>query len=166
MAKWNQTWQEASMSGPFNTKFPHFIPIGLQIWPPWAILVSDWLIFQKSSPLKPHGQMDPNFTGSIYGRSFTKFPHFIPIGLQIWLPRAILVSNWLIFQKPSPLKPHGQMEPTVQEASVGGPLQRFLISSQSDYKYGCHRQFLFLIGWYFKNLLLWNHMTKWNQTLH
>ena len=93
-----------------SIKFPHFVPIGQQTWPPWAILVSDWLIFQKSSPLKPHGQMEPNFTGSIYGRSFTKFPHFVPIGLQIWPPRAILVSDWLIFKKSSPLKPHGQME--------------------------------------------------------
>ena len=92
-------------------KVPHFLPIGVQIWPPWTILVSDWLIFQKSSLLKPHGQMDPNFTGSICGRSFTKYPHFVPIGLQIWPPQAILVSDWLIFQKSSPLKPQGQMDP-------------------------------------------------------
>ena len=88
-----------SICGRSFTKFPHFVPIGLQIWPPRAILVSDWLIFQKSSPLKPHGQMQPNFTRSICGRSLTKFPHFVPIGLQIWPPRAILVSDWLIFQK-------------------------------------------------------------------
>jgi hypothetical protein len=29
----------------------HFVPIGLQTWPPQAILVSDWLISKKSSPL-------------------------------------------------------------------------------------------------------------------
>ena len=134
-AKWNQTWQEASMGGLLQsflissrsgykygrhrqflfligwyskifsseTTWTNFVPIGLQIWPIQAILVSDRLIFQKSSPLKPH------YTGSIYGRSFTNFPHFILIGQQIWLPQAILVSDWLIFQNSSPRKPHGQM---------------------------------------------------------
>jgi hypothetical protein len=29
----------------------HFIPIGKQTWPPQAILVSDWLVSKKSSPL-------------------------------------------------------------------------------------------------------------------
>jgi hypothetical protein len=29
----------------------HFIPIGLQAWPPHAILVSDWSISKKSAPL-------------------------------------------------------------------------------------------------------------------
>ena len=107
------------------TKFPHFVPIGLQIWPPWAILVSDWLIFQKSSPLRLHGQMDPNFTGSICRRSFTKFPHFVLIGIQIWLPQAILVSDWLIFQKSSPLKPHGQMQPNFTGSICGRSFTKF-----------------------------------------
>jgi hypothetical protein len=35
---------------------------------PQAILVSDWLISKKSSPLKQLGQMDRNVVGSIYGR--------------------------------------------------------------------------------------------------
>jgi hypothetical protein len=34
------------------------IPIGLQTWPPQTILVSDWLISKKSSPLKPLCQMN------------------------------------------------------------------------------------------------------------
>jgi hypothetical protein len=34
-------------------KIAHFVPILLQTWPPQAILVSDWLISKKSSPLKP-----------------------------------------------------------------------------------------------------------------
>jgi hypothetical protein len=29
----------------------HFVPIGYQTWWPQAILVSDWLISKKSSPL-------------------------------------------------------------------------------------------------------------------
>ena len=77
---------------------------------PQAILVSDWLIFQQSSPLKLSSQMKPNMAGSIYGRSFTKIPHFIPIGQQTGPPRAILVSDWVIFKKSSPLKLPGQME--------------------------------------------------------
>jgi hypothetical protein len=39
-----------------------------QTWPPQTILVSDWLISKKSSPLKPLCQMQQNLVGSIYGR--------------------------------------------------------------------------------------------------
>jgi hypothetical protein len=39
-----------------------------QIWPPRAILVSDWLMLKKSSPLKLLGQMESNLAGSIYVR--------------------------------------------------------------------------------------------------
>jgi hypothetical protein len=35
--------------------------------------------FFKSSPLKPHGQMNWNLVGSIYGRSSIKIANFIPI---------------------------------------------------------------------------------------
>jgi hypothetical protein len=39
-----------------------------------------WLAdFYKSSPLKPHGQMNWNLVGSIYGRSSVKIAHFVPI---------------------------------------------------------------------------------------
>jgi hypothetical protein len=44
------------------------------------------------------------------------------------------------------------------------PLLRLLISSRSINKHGCHRQFLFLIGWFLKNLLLWNRFAKWTET--
>ena len=131
MAKCNQTLQEASDGRSF-TKFPHFVPIGLQIWPPRVIIVYDWLIFQKSSPLKPYGQMQPNFTGSICWRSFTKFPHFVPIGLQIWPPQAILVSDWLIFQKSSPLKPHGSNAPKLYRKHLGEVLYK--VSSFRPYQ--------------------------------
>jgi hypothetical protein len=39
--------------GRFSIKIAHFVPIRKQTWPPQAILVSDWLISKKSSPLKP-----------------------------------------------------------------------------------------------------------------
>jgi hypothetical protein len=57
-----------------------FRPDPLQTWPPQAILVSDWLISKKSSPLKPLGQMNRNLVGSIYGMSSMKIAHFVPIG--------------------------------------------------------------------------------------
>jgi hypothetical protein len=39
-----------------------------------------------------------------------------------------------------------------------------LISSRSFNKHGHHRQFLFLIGWFLKNLLLWNRFPKLTET--
>ena len=68
-------------------------------------------IIKNSSPLKPLGQMEPNYTGSIYRRSFTKFPHYVLDRLQIWLPLAILVSDWLIKKIVFSLKLLGQIEP-------------------------------------------------------
>ena len=53
---------------------------------------------------------------------------------------------------------------TWQEAAMECPLWRMLISSRSVNKHGHHRQFLFLIGRYLKNLLLWNCLAKWTET--
>ena len=97
----------------FSIKFLHFVPFRQQIWPPREILVSDWLLLKKSSPLKLLGQMEPNLAGSIYVRSSINFLRFVPFGQQIWLPRAILVSDWLMLNKSSPLKLLGQMEPNL-----------------------------------------------------
>jgi hypothetical protein len=88
----------------------HLVPFDQQTWPPRAILFSDWLMFKKSS-LKLLGQMEPNLAGSIYVRSSIKFLRFVPFGQQIWLPRAILVSDWLMLKKFSPLKLLGQIKP-------------------------------------------------------
>ena len=65
-------------------KFLHFVPFRQQIWPPRAILVSDWLMLKKFSPLKLLGQMEPNLAGSIYVRSSIKLLHLIPFGQQTW----------------------------------------------------------------------------------
>jgi hypothetical protein len=54
----------------------HYQP---QTWPPQTILVSDWLISNKSSPLKPLSQMIRNLVGIIYGQSSIKIAHFVPI---------------------------------------------------------------------------------------
>jgi hypothetical protein len=45
------------------------------------------------------GQMEPNLAVSIYVRSSIKFLHFVPFHQQIWPPRAILVSDWLLLKK-------------------------------------------------------------------
>ena len=67
-----------------SIKFLHFVPFRQQIWPPRAILVSDWLMLKKSSPLKLCGQMEPNLAGSIYVRSSIKLLHLVPFGQQTW----------------------------------------------------------------------------------
>jgi hypothetical protein len=56
------------------------------MWPPRAILVSDWLMLKKISPLKLLGQMEPNLAGSIYRyvRSSMKLLHLVPFGQQTW----------------------------------------------------------------------------------
>jgi hypothetical protein len=43
--------------------------------------------------------MEPSLAVSIYVRSSLKFLHFVPFHQQIWPPRAILVSDWLLFKK-------------------------------------------------------------------
>jgi hypothetical protein len=53
--------------------------------------------------VQPRGQMNRNLVGNILGRSSIKIAHFVPIGLQTWPPQAILVSDWLISKKSSPL---------------------------------------------------------------
>jgi hypothetical protein len=52
----------------------------VEIWLPRAILVSDWLMLNKSSPLKLPGQIKPNLVGSIYVRSSIKLLHLVPFG--------------------------------------------------------------------------------------
>jgi hypothetical protein len=45
-----------------------------------------WVADLKESSLIPLGQMNRNLVGSIYGMSSIKIAHFVPIGLQTWLP--------------------------------------------------------------------------------
>jgi hypothetical protein len=59
--------------------------------------------FQASSP-KPLGQLEPNLAGMFLGWSSTKWLFFIPVGYSIWLPRPIICSDWLKFQRSSSLK--------------------------------------------------------------
>jgi hypothetical protein len=91
----------------------HFVLFRQQIWPPRAILVSDWLMLKKSSPLKLLGKMEPNLAGSIYVKSSIMLLHLVPFGQQTCPPRLILFSDWLMLKKSSPLKQLGQMEPNL-----------------------------------------------------
>ena len=69
---------------------------------------------------------------------------------------------WLAdLKKSSPLKPHGQMIRYFVGNIYGRSSLKLLISSRSVNKHGRHRQFLFLIGWFLKNLLLCNRLAKW-----
>jgi hypothetical protein len=69
-----------SINGRSSLKSAHFVMIHYQTWPPQAILVSDWPILKKSSPLTPLGQMNRDLVGSIYGMSSMKIAHFVSIG--------------------------------------------------------------------------------------
>ena len=84
-----------------------------------------WLADFLKSSLKPLGQMNQNLVWSIYGRSSIKIAHFDSIRSQTWPPQAILVSDWLISKKSSPLKPLGQMNRNL----VGGILGRSSIKT-------------------------------------
>jgi hypothetical protein len=59
--------------------------------------------FQASSP-KPLGRLKPNLAGMFLGWSSTKLLFFVPVGYSIWLPRPIICSDWLKFQRYSSLK--------------------------------------------------------------
>jgi hypothetical protein len=59
--------------------------------------------------MKPPDQMNQYLVGSIRGRSSIKIAHLVAIRLQTWPPQAILVSDWLISKKSSPLKPFSQI---------------------------------------------------------
>ena len=106
---WIHKWQHMSLI----QTLVYFVSFRQQIWPPREILVSDWLMLKKSSPLKLLGQMEPNLAGSIYVRSSIKFLCFVPFGQQIWLPRAILASDWLMISKSSLMKLLGQIKPNL-----------------------------------------------------
>jgi hypothetical protein len=98
-----------SIYGRSSVKIANFIPDSLTN----MAAIGDscfWLAdFKNYSPLKPFCQMNRNLVGSIYGRSSVKIGHFVPIRWQTWPPQTILVSDWLISKKSSPLKPLCQM---------------------------------------------------------
>ena len=102
-------------------KIAHLVLIPLQTWSTQAILVADWSIPKESSTLKPLGQMNRNVVGSIYGRPSIKIAHFVSICYQTWPTQAILVADWSIPKKHSPLKPLGQMNRNLVGRIYGRP---------------------------------------------
>ena len=68
-----------------------------------ASVVYKLFTFQASSP-KPLGRLEPNLAGMFLGWSSTKLLFFVPVGYSIWLPRPIICSDWLKFQRSSSLK--------------------------------------------------------------
>ena len=72
---------------------------------------------------------------------------------------------WLAdFLDSSPLKPFGQMSRNLVGSIYGKSSVRLLILSRSVSKHGHHRPFLFLIGWFLKQLFLWSRLAKWYET--
>jgi hypothetical protein len=94
-AKFGFIWPSSFRGDFFNSS-----PFGQQIWLPRAILVSDWLMLNKSSLLKLLGQMEPSLAGSIYVRYSIKLLHMVPFGQQTWnqkkelLLASCLLAEW------------------------------------------------------------------------
>jgi hypothetical protein len=68
------------------------------LWLPRAILVSDWLMLSKSSPLKLLGQMEPNLAGNIYVRYSIKLLQSetrIALGSHICWPNGTKRRNFI-----------------------------------------------------------------------
>jgi hypothetical protein len=133
-----------SIYGRSSIKIAHFVPDPLTNMATTGNSCF-WLAnFFKSSPLKPLGQMNRNLVGSTYGRSSMKIAHFVPIGLQTWLPPKLGRQHlWNVLYV------------------------SLFISSRSVSKHDHHMQFLFLIGRFLKNLLPsdpWNCLAIWTET--
>ena len=58
----------------------------------------------------------------------------------------------------------GQMDWNMVGTSMEGPLWELLIPFWFANKHGRHRQFLFLIGRFLKQLFLWSRLAKWYET--
>ena len=89
-------------------------------WRPSSV-VCKLFIFQASSP-KPLGRLEPNLAGMFLGWSSTKLLFFVPVGYSIWLPRPIICSDWLKFQRSSSLKLMNWLNPNW---SLESPLPSF-----------------------------------------
>jgi hypothetical protein len=85
----------------FVVDHPRNIPakFGSVVFCPSSV-VCKLFTFQASSP-KPLGRLEPNLAGMFLGWSTTKLLFFVPVGYSIWLPRPIICSDWLKFQRSS-----------------------------------------------------------------
>jgi hypothetical protein len=84
VCKWIGTYHAYPLQQSSANHHWHLVPIHLQTWPPQTILVSDWLISKKSSPLKPLGQV-PGCHAEIY----------IPLNVLPWMYNATDFTNFV-----------------------------------------------------------------------
>ena len=97
-----------------SIKFLHFVPFHQQIWPPRAILVSDWLVFKNIFSSETAWQ-----NGAKLGRKYlckilykaSSFGSIWPTNMAAKI--NFFFSDWLMLKKYSPLKQLGQMEPNL-----------------------------------------------------
>jgi hypothetical protein len=87
-----------------SIKLLHFITLKNSSHLEWRVGLSDTI-------LKGHTQGPSMPELNTLHRCF--LPSLAPFGQQIWLPRLILFSEWLMLKKSSPLKQLGQMEPNL-----------------------------------------------------
>ena len=90
-----------------------------------ASVVSKLFTFQVSSP-KPLGQLEPSLAGMFLGWSSTKFLFFVPVGYSTWLPRPIICSDWLKFQRSSSLKLMNWLNPNCKWMIIEMSFTKFL----------------------------------------
>ena len=77
-----------------SIKFLHFVTFHQQIWPPRAILVSDWLLFKKIFSSETAWQNGAKLGRKHLCKILYKVLHLVPFGQQTWPPRLILFF-WL-----------------------------------------------------------------------
>jgi hypothetical protein len=82
-----------------------------------------WRLLISSRSVSKHAY-HRNLVGGIYGMSSMKIAHFVPIGLQTWPLYAILVSDWSISKKYSPLKLLSHMNRNLVESRMKGERHR------------------------------------------
>jgi hypothetical protein len=100
-----------SIIGRSSIEIAHLVPMFRFIWQS-GCRGEDFLEINQSETRLFFGghvcyQINRNLVGIIFERSSIKTAHLVPICLQTWPPQAILVSDWLISKKSSPLKPLG-----------------------------------------------------------
>ena len=96
-----------------SIKFLHFVPFHQQIWPPRAILVSDWLLFKKIFSSETAWQNGAKLGRKHLCKILYKASSFGSIRPTNMAAKINSFSDWLMLKKSSPLKQLGQMEPNL-----------------------------------------------------